>query len=133
MVNVPLELAPHLHKIFFDDLETLRKEDKDNKAWNADYLMIMANSYLLKDGASDQDLGKTKNAAKGGNEIYWCKAEDDLYMKNCEMSFNFVLPSSAEGEEQPMITGDVEMTRHVGIIKTSKARAIMPQIASLLE
>ncbi|PRP86881.1 hypothetical protein PROFUN_03629 [Planoprotostelium fungivorum] len=138
MVNVPLELAPPLHQILYDDIE---KAKKDSPAeFTVDYLIMLSKSCSLTEEAEEalvqETLGKKakkSNSESDNRQRFHLKAEDELYIKAADFSFDFLLPSTAEGEDQPLMNGDAQVYRHIIVIPYKKAVSVSQTISALIE
>jgi len=123
LLNLPPQLAPHLHKALFTEIQAA-VEDGETSYRFENYLML-SSQYSHSSG----DSTKKPKFKKGrtGDEIYFNRAEEEFYQK--ESSFFFTFPVM-HGEEASRWTldGSLKDNRAVLVIHRSKIAHIMDQL-----
>ena len=86
MINLPYVLVPQLHEGLPEDIKFTKKQDdvEDPREFDYQYLLVISRYSIenARRGASDQKRQKTEE------KLYY-KAEDELFLRNAELSFSF--------------------------------------------
>jgi len=123
LINLPPQLAPHLHKALFSEIQAA-VEDGDSSFQFENYILI-SNQYSHSLGEST-DKPKSKKG-RTGEETFYTRPEEEFYQKEANFFFTFPV---MHGEEASRWTfdGSLKDNRAVLLINQSKIPAILEKL-----
>jgi hypothetical protein len=117
VLNLPLELFPHLHETFFEGIE---EEQKNEKITKFSYYLIITKVYFV----DRKEDGKKKKL-----EINFFKPEEEIYYD--EASFKYTFPiKSTYSDNVVSLQQSLKVMRLIMVINKSKIPEIIKKINS---
>ena len=152
LVNVPMELAPALHRCFLEDLEWSQQAktglpEEKRKLLNFDHLIMLSPVYVIG-GGNQAALGSGSGSKKkkkrrrkkqkmghsaGPNEekVYYVKYEDEILREHATISYTTALPS--QSGEARRLSGFGSEKCLVMVIEKSKLSECIPRLQKLCQ
>jgi len=125
MVNVPYELAPHLHRSLFEEIARAKQEG--DTAYNFENYLLMTNLYSH---SAEDSSGPTMKKLRVGDEISYFKPEDEIYMKEGTVYFTFPM-QRFEQSSRWTLDGMMMESRLVVLIHKTKIPRVLEQLTQL--
>eukprot|EP01120_Amphizonella_sp_Union-15-10_P015824 TRINITY_DN820_c0_g1_i2.p1 TRINITY_DN820_c0_g1~~TRINITY_DN820_c0_g1_i2.p1 ORF type:complete len:279 (+),score=60.90 TRINITY_DN820_c0_g1_i2:92-928(+) len=122
MFNVPPQLAPHLLKCLFEEIQWAIE---DKEPFNFDHYLILTNYYL-------DAVKKPQKIKKTDEDMQFYKIEDEVFLKNAKLSLSYKILLN---DQESRWTFD-KMSRQYRvfiIVEASKMPSILGQVEEMLK
>eukprot|EP00005_Dracoamoeba_jomungandri_P008875 CAMPEP_0174277000 /NCGR_PEP_ID=MMETSP0439-20130205/60691_1 /TAXON_ID=0 /ORGANISM="Stereomyxa ramosa, Strain Chinc5" /LENGTH=306 /DNA_ID=CAMNT_0015369281 /DNA_START=1 /DNA_END=921 /DNA_ORIENTATION=- len=129
MLNIPPQLAPHLHGNLFQELIDAA-HDAEAEGRSGDEFKFQ-NFLMLTNVLTPADKGsQPQKRSKTGMEYFYCKPEDEVYEKHSSLHFKFPVLHNGFTSKWTL-EGMMEESKVLLIIPQHKIKTILQEITAL--
>ena len=126
VVNLPLQLTPHLHRQLFEDLEKFQQKDDLSKFKN---FIIMTKISEEKEG----HLNKKEEKKSKFTPLFF-KEEEEIYYKKSFLNYHFALKNQyTEDFSHLQFEKNLKISKLVMFIKRKEIKGILDEITKIYD
>jgi len=124
MMNIPSQLAPHLHKSLFEELNWTIEENEGTASKYAfkNYLMIVG-SY--------KEIAENTKSKSESEEAFYFKEEEEIYHKESAMSFTYPYVVEKKQDQWTLLECEIKQFRTILAFPSTKIPTILAQIQKI--